>query len=104
MSATTNLSSDGNNFSRVVSKHQRELVEQKRIFYYKTIIKQLLNTTANTDLKTLTAIPLVLGFSETQIHQVLENLERLFSLQNICEHVEIWDMRHARKILSILKG
>jgi len=88
--------------SRDITKHQRTLIHNKLTIYYKTLLMELLSTSANTDVKTLTAIPFLLGFSETQIQQVLENLEHLFTLKDICTIVEIWDMKHAHKILSIL--
>ena len=88
--------------SRDVTQHHRECVQNKLTIYHKTMLKKLLNTAANTELKTLTGIPFLLGFSDTQIQQVLDNLEHLFSLNDICNFVEIWDMKHAHKILRIL--
>ena len=43
----------------------------------------LLNTTANGEVKTLTNLQLMLGFSEHQISQVLENVASLFNLSDI---------------------
>ena len=43
----------------------------------------------------------MLGFSNHHISQVMENLGKLFSLSDIYKYVEIWDKRHALKILSI---
>ena len=100
---SVNTREDRNLYTRTVDQQQREHVNSKLKFYFKTLLTKLLNTAANTDIKTLTAIPFVLGFSETQIQQVMDNLEHLFSLEDICNVVEIWDMKHAHKILSILK-
>ena len=44
----------------------------------------------------------MVGFSELQISQVLDNLERIFALSDIFEVVEIWDWRHAQQILSVI--
>ena len=44
----------------------------------------------------------MLGFSDHQISQVVENLGLLFSLSDIYNYVEIWDKQHALKILSII--
>ena len=44
----------------------------------------------------------MLGFSDHQISQVVENLRLLFSLSDIYNYVEIWDKQHALKILSII--
>lgn len=49
-----------------------------------------------------TDISFVLGFSELQIQQVLNNIESLFIAQDIYEYIEIWDLRHANKILQVL--
>ena len=43
----------------------------------------LLNTTANGEVKTLTNLQFMLGFSEHQISQVLENVASLFNLSDI---------------------
>lgn len=43
-----------------------------------------------------------MGFSEHQISQVLKNLERIFTFSDILNVVEIWDRRHAEKILSVI--
>ena len=46
----------------------------------------------------------MLGFSEHQISQVLENVTSLFNLSDIYKSVEVWDQRHAQKILSVLSS
>ena len=71
--------------------------------YHKKIVTDLLNTTAKTDLRTLTGIPLLLGFSDIQIQQVVDNIEHIFTISDICCFVEIWDMTHAHKILCIIR-
>lgn len=43
----------------------------------------------------------MLGFSQHQISQVLDNLHRIFSTADVYNLVEIWDRRHAQRILSI---
>jgi ATP-dependent DNA helicase RecQ len=89
--------------SRGITNEQMEAVHEKLTTYHKMLISNLVSTSAKTELKTLTGISLVLGFSELQIQHVLENLHNLFSLLDICKFVEIWDMTHAHKILSIIK-
>ena len=44
----------------------------------------------------------MLGFSEHQITQVLDNLDVIFSLSDVYRFVEIWDMCHAREILKVI--
>lgn len=87
---------------RKVHAEQRKAVEGRLTQYYKSIVIQLLNTTAHGDVKTLTNLQFMLGFSKHQITQVLDNLDIIFSLSDVYKFVEIWDMRHAREILSVL--
>ena len=65
--------------------------------YHKLLISNLVSTVAKTDLKTLTNTTLLLGFSEQQIQQVLDNLDKLFLPSDICKFVEIWDMKHYKE-------
>ena len=44
----------------------------------------------------------LLGFSEHQILQVVANAFKMFTLDDVCCYVEIWNMNHAFKILDIL--
>ena len=89
---------------REVSPQQKKVVEQNLIKYYKSIVMQLVGTTANGNVKTLTNVQFILGFSQHQISQVLDNLHRIFSVADIYKLVEIWDRRHAQRILLILRN
>ena len=62
----------------------------------------LSDTAANGNVKTLTNLQFMVGFSEHQISQVLKNLERIFTFSDILSVVEIWERRHAEKILSVI--
>ena len=44
----------------------------------------------------------MLGFSEHQTTQVLDNLDATFSLLDVYRFVEIWDMCHAQEILKVI--
>ena len=87
---------------RQVDAEQRKTVEGLLVQYHKTILIKLLNTTARGDVKTLTNLQFMLGFSEHQITQVLDNLDVIFSLSDVYRFVEIWDMCHAREILKVI--
>lgn len=87
---------------REIPAQKQMMVEQNLTKYHKSLVRQLVNTTAYGDIKTLTNIQFTLGFSDHQISQVVENLGVLFSLSDIYNYVEIWDKRHALKILSII--
>ena len=73
-----------------VDTEQRKTVEGLLVQYYKTILIKLLNTTAHDDVRTLTNLQFMLGFSKHQITQVLDNLEAIFSLSDVYRFVEIW--------------
>jgi len=87
---------------RNVSADSKTLVEDALNQYHKTLVLKLLNTTANGEVKTLTNLHFMLGFSEHQISQVLENVASMFTLSDIYKSVEVWDKRHAQKILSVI--
>ena len=77
-------------------------VQDHLILYYKSLVIKLLNTTAHGEVKALTTLQFMLGFSKYQIEQVVENMEAIFSLSDVYKFVEIWDKRHAMKILSVI--
>ena len=89
---------------REVLQQQKKVVEDNLIKYHKSIIMQLVGTTANGNVKTLTNVQFMLGFSQHQISQVLDNLHRIFSTADVYNLVEIWDRRHAQRILSIVSN
>ena len=43
-----------------------------------------------------------MGFSEVQISQVVDSCGKWFTLKDILDNVEIWDLKHARNILEIM--
>ena len=87
---------------REIPPQKLVMVEQNLTKYNKSLVRQLVNTTAHGNIKTLTNIQFMLEFSDHQISQVVENLGLLFSLSDIYNYVEIWDKQHALKILSII--
>ena len=89
---------------RNVSAVRKKLVEDASHQYHKELVLELLNTTANGEVKSLTNLQFMLGFSEHQISQVLKNVASLFNLSDIYKSVEVWDQRHAQKILSVLSS
>ena len=78
---------------------QRKTVEGLLVQYCKTILIKLLNATAHGDVRTLTNLQFMLGFSQHQITQVLDNLDVIFSLSEVYRFVEIKDMCRAQEIL-----
>ena len=84
---------------REVPPDKKKIVEANLIKYHKSLVLKLVNTTAYGDVKTLTNLQFMLGFSEHQITQVVDNLGMIFSLSDVYEFVEIWDRRHALHVL-----
>ena len=89
---------------REVSQQQMKVVRESLIKYHKSIVMQLVGSIANGNVKTLTNLQFMLGFSQHQITQVLDNVHRIFSIADVYKFVEIWDKRHAQKILLILNN
>ena len=83
-------------------QRREKKVQDHLILYYKSLVIKLLNTTAHGEVKALTTLQFMLGFSKYQIEQVVENMEAIFSLSDVYKFVEIWDKRRAMKILSVI--
>lgn len=65
-----------------------------------------MDTVPQGNLKTLTDGSFLLGCSDiqiNQINQVLDNLKHLFTFNEILNLIEIWDSKHCKKILQIIK-
>lgn len=69
--------------------------------YHQLALKDLIQKSGLIGLST-SSIKFLLGFSELQISQVFENCDKLFSLDDVVKYVEIWDIRHAHKIMDII--
>lgn len=87
---------------REITPDKKQQVEEELQKYRKSLVRELTNING-VEVKSLTSITFMLGFSDYQVQQVLDNLDKLLTLPSIVEHVEIWHMRHARKILSIIQ-
>ena len=87
---------------REVPPEKRKIIEESLTKCHKSLVKQLVNTTANGDVKTVTNLQFMLGFTDHQISQVAENLGMIFTLSDVYQFIEIWDKRHAVKILSVI--
>lgn len=68
----------------------------------KVLVMDLIGKSAKDFVKTLTHFNVSLEFSELQIEQVISNCDKLFSLEDILDNVEMWDVQHAHKILNII--
>ena len=69
---------------------------------YKVLVYELINKSESGQLKTLTNPQFLLRFTELQISQVMDNADKIFSIDDVHFLVEIWNLKHAHKILEIL--
>ena len=56
------------------------------------------------DVKTLTNLRFMIGFSDHQIAQVTENVNKIFTEADVYNHAEIWDRQHGNKIIAVIKN
>ena len=88
--------------TRQGTTEQKTAVYEHLHCYHKSLIMDMAKTSGGDELKTLTNPHILLGFSELQISQVLDNIDKLFTIDDVCSSVEIWHLKHAHKILEIL--
>ena len=87
---------------RQSTTQQRDTLYEKLHAYHKVLVYELINKSESGQLKTLTNPQFLLGFTELQISQVMDNAEKIFSIDDVYFFVEIWNLKHAHKILEIL--
>lgn len=87
---------------RKVKDSEKKQLKDLLTKYHKSLVMELLRKSAFGHVKSLTNLSSLLGFSELQIEQVVINCETLFCLEDVLRSIEIWDMRHAKKILDVL--
>jgi len=87
---------------RDVSDSQKQQLEEKLNRYHKSLVAELVRKHANGIIKSQISLPMLIGFSELQISQVLEHCGHLFTLQDVYSFIEIWDIKHAVNILTLI--
>ena len=80
--------------SRVVTDQQRTAVKAKLLSF--------LATYRNEHIKHVLYSNVLLEFGKFNISQIIQNCHQLFSVDDICNCVEIWRTEHARSILTML--
>ena len=81
--------------TRTVSSTQKTSLKGK-------LLVELLHQSPKGELPVASVPELLIGFSDNQIAQVLENCDKMFSIPDIKANVEIWKERHAYAIMDIL--
>ncbi|CAB3982612.1 Hypothetical predicted protein [Paramuricea clavata] len=87
-----------------VSPENAEQLRSDLYHFYKSLMSDIVKRDASGKLKIFTHPKFVLGFSNIQISQVINNADKLFTIEDICNHVEIWDIHHAYKVFNILQN
>lgn len=87
---------------RDVADSQKQQLEEKLNRYHKSLVAELVRKHANGIIKSQISLPMLIGFSELQISQVLEHCGHLFTLQDVYSFIEIWDIKHAASILTLI--
>lgn len=85
-----------------IRKRQSGTLYEKLHACHKVLVYELINKSGSGQLKTLTNSKFLLGFTELQISQVMDNVDKIFSVDDVYFFVEIWNLKHAHKILEIL--
>ena len=89
--------------TRTVSSPQKTTLKGKLITLRKSLLVELLHQSPKGEYVPVASVPeLLIGFSDHQIAQVLENCDKMFSIIDIKANVEIWRERHAYAIMDIL--
>ncbi|XP_073253397.1 uncharacterized protein [Porites lutea] len=85
-----------------VSTSQKATLKGKIIRLRKSLLVELLHQSPKGGLPVASVPELLIGFSDSQIAQVLENCDKIFSISDIKANVEIWKERHAYTIMDTL--
>ena len=88
--------------TRTVSTSQKATLKGKLIRLRKSLLVELLHQSPKEGLPVASVLELFIGFSDSQIAQVLENCDKIFSISDIKANVEIWKERHAYTIMDTL--
>ena len=87
-----------------VSPEKAEQLRSDLYNFYMSLISDPLKRDASGKLKVFTHPKYILGFSNIQISQVINHAGKRFSIDNICSHVETWDLHHAYTVFNILQN
>ena len=90
--------------TRIISMQQKKAVFSKLSSYYRYLVHELISKSPGGQLPTLTNLQFMLGFSNQQIYQVLENCSKIFTLEDVISNVEIWHKQHALKIMASISS
>ena len=89
------ISNPKSGMQRNISSEQLERLRSELYGFHKELLSDILKRDGSAKLKLLNHPKYILGFSEIQITQIIDLAEKLFTIDDICKYVEIWDLHHA---------
>lgn len=89
---------------RVITTEQIQELKAKLYCFYKSLLIELLKRDSSGKLKVFNHPKYLLGFSDIQISQVITHAPKIFTIDDICNHIEIWDIKHAHKVYQIMQN
>ena len=90
--------------TRIISVQQKKALFSKLSSYHRYLVREVISKSPGGQLPTLTNLQFMLGFSNQQIYQVLENLSKIFTLEDVISNVEIWHKQYALKIMESISS
>jgi len=87
---------------RFVSNDDRKLLKSKMVTFRNNAVMLLISKAPKGNVPVLSPPDLLIGFSDTQINQVLDNSDKISSIADVKKYVEIWKKSHACTVLDIL--
>ena len=90
--------------TRIISVQQKKALFSKLSSYHRYLVREVISKSPGGQLPTLTNLQFMLGFSNQQIYQVLENCSKIFTLEDVISNVEIWHKQHALKIMESISS
>ena len=100
----TRLNSRVTGRTRVVSMQPKKALSSKLSLYHRYLVRDLISKSPGGQLSTLTNLQFMLGFSNQQIAQVLENCDKIFTLDDVISNIEIWHIQHGCKIMESISS
>lgn len=89
---------------RKVTAEQKVELSRLLTSYHKSLVMKFLSEHAHGDVKTRINLPLLFGFSDVQVSQVVDNCSKLFTIYDIYRFIEIWHSKHARMVHNFIKS
>ena len=98
----TSDNTEKENANRCITTNQRDSLKLKLEYLAKAHRFQFMKRIEKGNIPCLTPVDLLCGFGNTQITQIIDNCNKLFTIGDIYKFVDIWDPSIANEVLMIL--